>query len=251
VQYPVRDVRLFRMRAPDRRATVTVLAVVTLGLGLLALLAPVSRAEFPAARVGSLLALAAGIEVVHALRRSTAAARRQATIGAVISMAMALFLINAPFVAANALRLLVAGWFAVDAIRYAIAIFRSRDRTERQIAALAALGNAIAMVLLLLIHGRGMAWGIATAGSLRIVGIAWNIMVACTTTAVRPWRALWRGTKLTMVFKDGSISGTAGCNTFQGKYTRQDNRLMIGPVAATRKFCAAEGVMDQEGASSP
>ncbi|HVH25958.1 MAG TPA: META domain-containing protein [Vicinamibacterales bacterium] len=53
-------------------------------------------------------------------------------------------------------------------------------------------------------------------------------------------------TRLTMLFKEGSLSGNAGCNTFQGKYTRQDNRLMIGPLAATRKVCAAEGVMDQE-----
>jgi heat shock protein HslJ len=53
-------------------------------------------------------------------------------------------------------------------------------------------------------------------------------------------------TRLTMLFKDGIISGSAGCNAFQGKYTRMDSRLTIGPLAATRKVCAGEGVMDQE-----
>jgi uncharacterized membrane protein HdeD (DUF308 family) len=88
--------------APDRRVTVTSLALVTLGLGLLALVTPLTPAESPATRVGGLLALAACIEALHALRRSTGAARRRATIGAVISMTIALFLINAPFVAGAA-----------------------------------------------------------------------------------------------------------------------------------------------------
>ncbi|MGH9145732.1 MAG: DUF308 domain-containing protein, partial [Vicinamibacterales bacterium] len=123
--------RQFDAKAHDRRVTVTSLALVTLGLGLLALVTPLTPAESPATRVGALLALAACIEALHALRRSTGAARRQATIGAVISMTIALFLINAPFVAAQALRLLVAGWFALDAIRYAISIVRRSDHRDR------------------------------------------------------------------------------------------------------------------------
>src|SRR5262245_52209697 len=94
--------RPFNLKSTDRPARVTTLAAVTLGLALLALATPISRAEFPAARVGGLLGIAAAIEVLHALRRSTAAARRQATVGAVISMLIALFLINAPFVATEA-----------------------------------------------------------------------------------------------------------------------------------------------------
>src|SRR5262245_28701689 len=103
---------------PERR--VTVLAVVTLALAALALLTPFGAEEGPASTVGWLLAGAAAIEALHGLRRSTVAARRQATIGAVISMLIALFLINASYVAPRALRILVAGWFGLDAIRYAI-----------------------------------------------------------------------------------------------------------------------------------
>ena len=105
---------------PDRRRRITILAAVTLGLGLLALAAPVGGSESPASRVGALLGIAATIEALHSARRSTAAARRRGTASALISMAIALFLINAPFVAAQALRIVIAGWFAIDAVRYAI-----------------------------------------------------------------------------------------------------------------------------------
>ncbi len=159
-----------------RDARVSGLALVALALGLLTLVTPFSGAEFPASRVGWLLALAAGVELLHAFRRSTSTARRQATGGAVISMMIALFLINAPFVTANALRLLVAGWFAVDGVRYAGRVVRESTRTERMLAALAALGNAA--VVLLLASGWGLTWVVTIAGALRIFGIAWNIMIA-------------------------------------------------------------------------
>lgn len=146
-----------------------------MGLGLLALATPLSHTEYPESSVGSLLALAAAIEVIHSLRRSTAAARRQATIGAVISLVIALFLINAPLVAAEAMHVLITGWFAVDAVREAIV---ARRKTERRQHALAALGNAAVVVLLLLARGWGLSLTVAIAGALRIFGIAWNIMVA-------------------------------------------------------------------------
>ncbi len=94
---------------PNRPRRITMLAIVTMSLALLALLVPFGASEYPVSNVGWLLGIAAGIEALHGLRRSTAASRRQATTGAVISMMIALFLINAPFVAAHALRLLVAG----------------------------------------------------------------------------------------------------------------------------------------------
>jgi hypothetical protein len=170
--------RFFDTTAAGRRPVVTGLTVVTGALGLLALAAPFGPAEFPTSRVGFLLGLAAGIEVLHAQRRSTSAARRRATAGAIISMAIALFLINAPYVAAQGMRLLIAGWFAIDAVRNALAIFRGSNHAERVSAALAALGNTTVMLLLLLAPDWTLTWMIAAAGALRIFGIAWNIMVA-------------------------------------------------------------------------
>ena len=163
---------------PRRRARVTALGVVVLALAFLAAIAPFGYAEVPAARVGGLLAFAAAIEGLHALRRFTPAARRQATTGAAISMAIAVFLITAPFVAAQALRFAIAGWFALDAVRHALAALRRTTDGERTLASLAALGNTTVALWLFLAQGWMVTVGVALAGALRIAGIAWNIMVA-------------------------------------------------------------------------
>jgi hypothetical protein len=170
--------RVLDRHGSGQRVRITALALVTAGLAVLALGAPLSRAVFPVSRVGWLLALAAAIELVHGLRRSTATARRQATSGALISMAIALLLINAPFVASAAMRLLVAGWFALDVGRYAIKAVRASTPRDRSLAALAALGNTAVVVLLLLAGGWAIGWLIAVAGALRMLGIAWNIATA-------------------------------------------------------------------------
>jgi hypothetical protein len=164
--------------APGERATVTTLAVVTLALALLALATPLGDAEFPATRVGGLLAIAAVLEALHGVRRSTAVARRRAMASAAITFAVAVFLINAPFVAAGALRTLLAGWFAIDAIRHLGVVWHASTRDERLSGILGAMGNTFLVLLLLLARGWLAAWVIAVTGALRIVGVAWNIMTA-------------------------------------------------------------------------
>lgn len=54
------------------------------------------------------------------------------------------------------------------------------------------------------------------------------------------------GTHLSMVFEQGKVSGSSGCNTYRASFTAVENRLSIGPVMTTRMACAAEGVMQQE-----
>ncbi|MEJ2546804.1 MAG: META domain-containing protein [Gemmatimonadota bacterium] len=55
------------------------------------------------------------------------------------------------------------------------------------------------------------------------------------------------GTDITVSFAgDGMIAGSAGCNNFSGSYSVDGARLEVGPLAATRKMCAQEGVMEQE-----
>ena len=45
---------------------------------------------------------------------------------------------------------------------------------------------------------------------------------------------------------DGKVSGSAGCNNYTASYQAEGNKLRFTPAAATRKMCAAPGVMDQE-----
>jgi heat shock protein HslJ len=54
------------------------------------------------------------------------------------------------------------------------------------------------------------------------------------------------GTTLTVSFQDGSVVGHAGCNSFRATYTREGNRLAVGPTATTRMRCDGKGVMEQE-----
>jgi heat shock protein HslJ len=55
-------------------------------------------------------------------------------------------------------------------------------------------------------------------------------------------------TDITVEFRDGQISGSAGCNGYFGSYEREGNQLtMGGPFGVTSMFCGEpEGVMDQE-----
>jgi len=158
--------------------TVVALTGVTCLLGVLALASPLGAAESPAPRVGFLLALASAFEVLHGTRRSSAAARRKASLSAVISMVIAVLLITAPFIAGAALLVGMAGFFLVDAGRYAIAAIRETDRSSRQLSALAALGNGAVAVLVIVGREWAVAWTVAVAVKLRVFGTAWNIVVS-------------------------------------------------------------------------
>jgi heat shock protein HslJ len=54
------------------------------------------------------------------------------------------------------------------------------------------------------------------------------------------------GTTVTAIFgADGKLSGNAGCNTYNGTYTTDGDKITIGPLATTRMACE-QAVMDQE-----
>jgi heat shock protein HslJ len=50
---------------------------------------------------------------------------------------------------------------------------------------------------------------------------------------------------ITMSFKDGQVSGSAGCNNFHGKYSTEGSKVQLGPLATTRRACE-EPLMTQE-----
>jgi heat shock protein HslJ len=57
------------------------------------------------------------------------------------------------------------------------------------------------------------------------------------------------GTFLSVVFDDGSLSGTSGCNTYFTSYAIDGDSIEIGVIGSTRAFCSdPTGVMDQESA---
>jgi heat shock protein HslJ len=58
------------------------------------------------------------------------------------------------------------------------------------------------------------------------------------------------GSTVTATFgADGSVSGSAGCNSYSAPYTLSGDRLKVGPAVVTRKLCdTPDGVMQQEAA---
>jgi heat shock protein HslJ len=53
------------------------------------------------------------------------------------------------------------------------------------------------------------------------------------------------GTRLTLAFQDGRVSGSSGCNRFHGEFKVDGNALKVGPLATTRMACEDE-LMTQE-----
>ncbi len=55
------------------------------------------------------------------------------------------------------------------------------------------------------------------------------------------------GSTVTAVFgDDGTVAGSAGCNTYTGSYTVNGSTIKIGPLASTEKACVDEAVTKQE-----
>jgi len=83
-------------------------------------------------------------------------------------------------------------------------------------------------------------FGEAVAGPSTLEGPLW------TLTLLNGQRPL-DGAPIYIQFKDGELSGSAGCNTYNGGYTSDDKTLSVKNVVATRKVCAEPaGVMEQE-----
>ncbi len=149
----------------------------------MALLTPLGASEAPGPRAGLLLAFAAATEMLHGLRRSSAQGRRQASVGALISLVIAILLINAPLLAAAALLTGMAAFLLLDAIRYGVRAWRAPESSARGMAALAMAGNLVVALLLVAGHEWLREWTVAVAVALRIFGTAWNIVTSPVHTA--------------------------------------------------------------------
>ena len=51
---------------------------------------------------------------------------------------------------------------------------------------------------------------------------------------------------LTIAFEDGQAGGSAGCNSYGGTYTIEDNEFGLTDIASTLMACLDSGVMEQE-----
>jgi heat shock protein HslJ len=82
------------------------------------------------------------------------------------------------------------------------------------------------------------------AETLPLEGTAWTL----TTIAMPDTQAVSStiaGTKVTARFEAGEVSGSGGCNTYQGSYETSGASLRLGPVSSAKGSCASD-VEDQE-----
>ena len=162
-----------------RRLHISALPLAVACFGILALLAPLGAAEQPLHRVGVLLAVGGGLQVLHGIRRAELASLKRAVAGGVISMAMGLLVLAAPDSSARALIVFLAATFAFDGLGYAAAALRSEGR-RRTLASVQAGADIAAAAALLFFRAAADAWVFAAAAALRLFGIAW----AMATTRV-------------------------------------------------------------------
>ena len=81
------------------------------------------------------------------------------------------------------------------------------------------------------------------AGATGIEG-SWTVVSVLYDDAIRSAVA---GAEPTAEFSpDGKLSGTTGCNDFDGPYALQGRTLDIGPLTATEKACSSEEATEQE-----
>ena len=52
-------------------------------------------------------------------------------------------------------------------------------------------------------------------------------------------------TTVDAMFADGTVSGTGGCNQYNGSYELDGDKLSVGPLAGTMMACE-QAIMDQE-----
>lgn len=88
------------------------------------------------------------------------------------------------------------------------------------------------------------------------------MLAACGSTSARPSAEIegssWSvesyrgtrplaGTEMQLSFADGQIRGTAGCNSFGGSYSVEENQIEISELMRTLMACPdPEGLMEQE-----
>ena len=152
-------------------------------LAILAVIAPLTHGDAQA-RIGFLLVITALLEMTHGFRRATSAGQVAAWFSGSISLILGLLLLNAPFLAAQALRIFIAGWFGLDGVRYLMTAIRGTVSTGpwfRNL--LPGLGNLLLAVVVLLLGEHWLTLTMGFAAAFRIFNIAWTMATSPVLTA--------------------------------------------------------------------
>jgi len=70
-------------------------------------------------------------------------------------------------------------------------------------------------------------------------GTSWELVAISTNRPVN-------GSRITITFDSGQVSGNSGCNHYGGEYNVKGNRIEFGMLGTTLMACADPAMMDQE-----
>jgi len=74
---------------------------------------------------------------------------------------------------------------------------------------------------------------------LNLAGTSWRVQSIAGVKVADP-------SQTSMTFDGSSVSGTFGCNRFNGPYSMSGNLLTVGPAATTRMACMGEAARHEQ-----
>jgi len=78
-----------------------------------------------------------------------------------------------------------------------------------------------------------------------LAGTSWDLLAYNNGTG--GFESAWGDEAVTAVFADdGTLSGSAGCNSYNATWETDDGSIKIGPAASTKMMCGDEQIMIQE-----
>jgi uncharacterized membrane protein HdeD (DUF308 family) len=161
-----------------------VLALVCMLFGGLAILSPIYPGGDVASHVGGLCVWVGIIEIYHAFKRNKRWSRRNAMYSGGFSIFIVVILINSIYFQLHALRLMIAIVFALESLRYFRNHVRQFYHTGRRNSfdLWAGIGNALLILGIFFLHGKGIMWVVAPIMGFRLIGIGLSLLAAPTGT---------------------------------------------------------------------
>jgi len=78
-----------------------------------------------------------------------------------------------------------------------------------------------------------------------LAGTSWDLIAYNNGTG--GFQSAWGDEPVTAAFADdGTLSGSAGCNSYNASWETTDEKIEIGPAASTKMMCGDEQIMAQE-----
>ncbi|MCU0404729.1 MAG: metallophosphoesterase, partial [Chitinophagaceae bacterium] len=162
------------------RIQTAVLSLACLVMAIFSFIAPVWPGGDVASQLGALTIWVGLIEIYHGFRRSKRWSRRNAIYSGAFSLLVGIILVNARLLQPEAVRVIIAAIFLLEAFRYFRNHVRQIPVAHKKITfdLLAGIGNSILVLGIFIFSDKGILWLLALIMALRHVGIGLGLLTA-------------------------------------------------------------------------